>query len=188
MPTFVVLLRGVNVGKAKRVPMADFRATLLELGCTKATTLLNSGNAVVEHTRTTSQALATKVATALAARFGFEVPVVVKSGTELRAVIAANELVVPEADHSRLLVAFAQSHEAIASLERLSTLVSPPERFLVREHAAYLHCPHGILESKAAEALLGKTGKAVTTRNWATVLKLHALAQQGAASGADPSG
>ena len=46
MPTFVALLRGVNVGKAKRVPMTDLRARLSGLGYTGVTTLLNSGNAV----------------------------------------------------------------------------------------------------------------------------------------------
>jgi hypothetical protein len=42
----------------------------------------------------------------------------------------------------------------------------------VTEHAAYLHCAAGLLESKAAAQLLGKGGRDLTTRNWATVLKL----------------
>ena len=53
--------------------------------------------------------------------------------------------------------------------------VVPPEQFLLGREAAYLHCARGILESKAGEALVGKAGKAATTRNWATVLKLQAL-------------
>ena len=46
MPAFLALLRGVNVGKAKRVPMAELRRVLEDLGCTNVATLLNSGNAV----------------------------------------------------------------------------------------------------------------------------------------------
>ena len=46
MPLYVALLRGVNVGRAKRVPMADWRALLEELGCEGVRTILNSGNAV----------------------------------------------------------------------------------------------------------------------------------------------
>ena len=46
MTTFVALLRGVNVGKSKRVPMAEFRMLLSGLGYTDVVTLLNSGNAV----------------------------------------------------------------------------------------------------------------------------------------------
>ena len=51
----------------------------------------------------------------------------------------------------------------------------PPERFAIGDNAAYLHCAGGILESRAGAALLGKAGQALTTRNWATVLKLCAL-------------
>lgn len=67
---------------------------------------------------------------------------------------------------------------AAASLAPLAALVRPPERFLLGSHAAYLHCAGSILESQAGEALLGKAGRAATTRNWATTLKLQALIVQ----------
>lgn len=184
MPTYVVLLRGVNVGKAKRVPMADFRQVLLDLGCTRATTLLNSGNAVVHHPRIASPSLAARIAAALAARFGFEVPVIVKSDAEFGQVVAGNGLEVAAPDRSSLLVALAQRPEPLAALASLSTLVAPPERLHIGGHAAYLHCAAGILQSQAATALLGPRGRAITTRNWATVLKLQALVDAGADGGA----
>ena len=177
---YVVLLRGINVGKAKRVPMADLRVILAELGCTQVTTLLNSGNAVVVAPGTTTRALAESVAEALRVKFGFEVAVVVKSGEELKGIIEGNDLAGAATDPSRLLVAFGQDGAALASLHPLEALVVPPESFLLNGNAAYLHCANGILASKAAEALLGKLGRAITTRNWATVLKLHALAQDSA--------
>lgn len=176
MATFVVLLRGVNVGRGKRVPMADFKALLLDLGCHRATTLLNSGNAVIELPRAGTKALSTRIGDAIAARFGFEVPVIVKTGAELDRIVAANPLTVPEPEHARLLVVVAPDARALASLRELSGLVAPPERLFIGDEAAFLHCAAGILESKAAKALLGPAGRAVTTRNWATVLKLQALA------------
>ncbi len=157
--------------------MADFKALLLELGCDSATTLLNSGNAVVRAPKSGSKALAAKVEESIVAKFGFDVSVVVKTGAELDHIVKANRLAPMEGDHSRFLVAFAQDKEAIAALHPLFSLVVHPEELLVQEQAAYLYCARGILESKAAEALLGKLGKSVTTRNWATVLKLHAFAQ-----------
>ena len=181
MPTFVVLLRGVNVGKAKRVPMTDFKALLIGVGCTSATTLLNSGNAVVEAPRQASATLAGKVADAIEMQLGLQVPVVVKSVAELRRIIVGNELAREAPDHSKLVVAFAQTPRSLEPLDAVARLTLPAERFLIRQHAAYLHCPTGILGSKAAEALLGRAGKGVTTRNWATVLKLQALASRSAA-------
>ena len=60
-------------------------------------------------------------------------------------------------------------------------MLNPPEQLHVGDHALYLWCANGILESKAGAALLGKVGRNATTRNWSTVLKLSALLRQGAA-------
>lgn len=176
MPTYVALLRGVNVGKAKRVPMADLRDVLTGLGYTEVATLLNSGNAAFRSTLRSTSGCATTIARALADRFDFDVPVVVKSAQELGAIVAGNPLRFTAADHSRLLVVFIQDSGQLASLRGLDALAVPPEQFKVGSQAAYLFCALGLLESKVAAALLGKAGQALTTRNWATVLKLHALA------------
>ena len=56
-----------------------------------------------------------------------------------------------------------------------------PERLHLGEHAVYLWCHNGILQSKAGSALLGKLGQAATTRNWATVLKIRAMLGETAA-------
>ena len=181
MPRFIALLRGVNVGKAKRVPMADFRALLEGLGCTEVSTLLNSGNAVFSAGGTSVAKHAANIAVAIAGQLGVEVPVIVKSARELAAVIGENTIDGPAIDPSRLLVAFTPNADTLAALAALAPLVRPPERFVIGHHAAYLYCANGILESKAGAALLGKAGKAVTTRNWATTQKLHALASAKAA-------
>jgi uncharacterized protein (DUF1697 family) len=175
MPTFVALLRGINVGKAKRVPMAQLRALLAGQGFTGVATLLNSGNAVFRAAKGTPAGYAKDVAAAISAKLKFQVPVIVKSAKELAAIVSGNPLAARGRDHSRLLVAFVQDARALSELDSIGQLVVPPEQFVVGSHAAYLYCPTGILESKAWEALLGKSGMQVTTRNWATVLKLMAL-------------
>ena len=177
MPTFVALLRGINVGTAKRVPMARLRVLLTNLGYGQATTLLNSGNAVFCAPGGPSSKHAQAIAKALADEFNFEVPVVVKSREELRTIVNDNSLIFAADDHPRLLAVFAQSPSALSCLTVAAELVGPSEQFLLGKHAAYLHCPNGILQSKAGEALLGKVGKIVTTRNWATVLKLQKLTE-----------
>jgi uncharacterized protein (DUF1697 family) len=175
--TFVVLLRGVNVGKGRRVPMAAFKALLTDLGCSQVATLLNSGNAVVRHPDTPPAALAAAVQAALKQHLGLDVPVIVKSAADLQAIVDSRPLVVAEpADPSRFLVALAATPQDLAALEGLSDRVGPAETFVRGEHAAYLHCPGGLLDSQAGKALLGTIGRGVTTRNWATVLKLYALA------------
>src|SRR6266849_6857289 len=178
MPTFVALLRGINVGKAKRVPMAKLRALLSGLGYTGVATLLNSGNAVFRAPGGTPAKHSANIAAAISTRLKVEVPVIVKSASELAAILSENPIEAAADDHSRFLVAFVQDPRALSSIASIEPLVAPPERFAVGKNAAYLLCPAGILESKAWEALLGKAGKSATPRNWATVLKLQALANE----------
>lgn len=178
MPTFVALLRGVNVGKAKRVSMAELRALLSGLGYTGVATLLNSGNAVFYAPRGRPAKHAADIAAAISRQLKVEVPVIVKSASELSAIIAENPINAGAEEHPRLLVAFAQDAGALSSLEAIASLVVPPERFSVGKYAAYFFRATGMLESKAGKALLGKAGKSATTRNWATILKLQALANE----------
>jgi uncharacterized protein (DUF1697 family) len=173
--TYVALLRGVNVGGSNRVPMATWREQLLGLGCADVSTLLASGNAVFRCAGGTPAQLAAAIAAALAESLDLDVPVIVKTAAELAAVAAENPFAAAP-DPSRLLVAFAPDAAALASLAAIASRVAPTEQFLLGRHAAYLHCPDGILKSRAGEALLGRAGRAVTTRNWATVTKLAALA------------
>jgi uncharacterized protein (DUF1697 family) len=179
MPKFVALLRGVNVGKAKRVSMAELRALLSGLGYTSVATLLNSGNAVFHAAKGAPARHATDIAAAISDLLKVEVPVIVKSAKELATIISEGPIKAEAAEHSHYLVAFVQNSNALSSLAAIESLIVPPEQFAVGKNAAYLLCPTGILESKAWEALLGKAGKAATTRNWATVRKLHALALAG---------
>ncbi len=178
MPTFAILLRGINVGEAKRVPMAELRALLAGLGYTGVATVLNSGNAVFQAAQGTPAQHATAIAAAISAKLGFEVPVIVKSAKELAAIVSENPLAAKAADPSRLLVAFTQDTKALSGLAAIGSLLIPPEQFELGKHAAYLHCVGGILQSTAGKALLGKAGRSATTRNWATVLKLQALASE----------
>jgi uncharacterized protein (DUF1697 family) len=94
----------------------------------------------------------------------------------LTTIISENPIEAQADLHSRFLVAFVQDRKALSDLARIEALVMSHERFAVGTGAAYLFCTGGILESRAAVALLGKAGGLATTRNWATVLKLQALA------------
>ncbi len=175
MSRFVVLLRGVNVGKGNRLPMAGFRSLLEALGFAEVRTLLNSGNAVVSSRHRSAAGHARAIGAALQVEFDLDIHVIVLPAREFNEIVAQNPLAQTAGDHSRHLVAFAQDSAAIQGLSGLAAMVNPPERLCIGSHAAYLQCPGGILESRAAAALLGKFGRSVTTRNWATVLKLNDL-------------
>lgn len=175
MTSFVALLRGVNVGRAKRVPMAELRSLLTGLGYTNVKTILNSGNAVFDSTGRSTTAHAARIHAAIVDKLGVDVPVIVKSAKGIAAIKSGNKLASGVSDPSRLLVAFTGDAKVLEGLAVLSSLVEPPDQILFGEHAMYLWCANGILESRAASAMLGKFGRGATTRNWATFMKISAL-------------
>ena len=87
----VALLRGINVGKAKRVAMAQLRALCESLGYGHVQTLLNSGNIVFSAARADPRAAA-RIEKEIAARLGVESRVLVITAGELDAIMAENPL------------------------------------------------------------------------------------------------
>jgi uncharacterized protein (DUF1697 family) len=82
---------------------------------------------------------------------------------------------VQDAEASRLLVGFASDAASLTALRDLASLAKAPERLHVGKHGLYLWCPKGVSESAVGKLLLGRRGRDITTRNWATVGKLIAL-------------
>ena len=175
MTRFVALFRGINVGKAKRIAMADLRALLESLGYTNVRTLLNSGNAVFDATGAKASVHAAGIESALAARLGVKATVIVKSAKEVAAIVDDNPLAGSVVDPSKLLVVFTRDAASLAALASLAHGMRDADDFHVGRHAAYMWCANGSLQSEVAVALLGKLEGRGTTRNWATTRKLHDL-------------
>jgi uncharacterized protein (DUF1697 family) len=175
MARFVALFRGINVGKAKRIAMADLRALLGKLGYTDVQTLLNSGNAVFSAEEGRPAEHAARIRTAVAKKLGVDASVVVKSERDIAAIIKGNTIDDGAAAASRFLVAVWDQPSIHAELESFARADWAPEKVHVNKHAAYLWCANGILESKAIEGFFKATKNEGTTRNWATLNKIHAL-------------
>ena len=171
----VALLRGINVGRAKRVPMAELRDLLESLGCSGVKTLLNTGNAVFQAPKGSSRELAATIEKAIQGRFGFPVPVLVHTAREFNAIIADNPMPRAAQDPSRFLVAFVSSKAQLARAKPLLKESWSPEKFAIGGKAAYLWCASGIRESRLLQAFGKVTESSITTRNWATVLKIQAV-------------
>jgi uncharacterized protein (DUF1697 family) len=173
----VALLRGINVGRAKRVAMADLRALVEGLGYRDVRTLLNSGNVVFTAPRAAPRDAAARIEKALATGLGVSSLVTALTAAELAAAVAECPLLEVADDPSRLLVAFLRGPSDRSKVEPLVKQGWAPEALAVGTRVAYLWCPEGVLASRLAETVGRALGDAVTTRNWATVRKLLALAQ-----------
>src|SRR5207247_2577431 len=98
------------------------------------------------------------------------------TAAELAAAVKANPLLAVADNPSRLLVAVLRDPADRSKLTALTKQDWAPEVLAVGPRVAYLWCPEGVLVSRLGEAVGKALGDGVTARNWATVLKLHALA------------
>jgi uncharacterized protein (DUF1697 family) len=171
----VILLRGVNLGPARRVGMADLRLLMEEAGFDEVSTYLQSGNVVLTSDRSPER-LASEAERLIAGRFDLEVQVVVRTGAELAEVAQRNPLGEVAVDHKRYQVSFL-SHEPEPELvEGLAALVAPQERFIAIGRELYAWHPRGVARSRLWNRLASRDlGITATTRNWATVTKLLAM-------------
>lgn len=176
----VALLRGVNVGRAKRVAMADLRRLVESLGYADVSTLLNSGNVVFTTESPDAAGHARAIRSAIEREFGFSVPVVVIGAADLAAILGENPLRDMVDDPSRHLVAFLQDPDALQAAGPLLARSWSPEAFALGKLAAYLWCAGGVADSELVKVFTRLTGEAATTRNWATAIKIQAAADGGA--------
>ena len=175
MPTYIALLRGINVGKAKRVAMADLRAAIESLGYGDVRTLLNSGNAVFTSKRALKGTAGEELRAALLKQTGVSSRFTLRSADELRATVEANPLLKVATDHTRLFAAFVTDAGGMTLVQPLAAQAWKPEAIALGPGVVYVWCPNGLLESKASLAVTKALGDGVTVRNWATISRLMSL-------------
>lgn len=177
MPTYVALLRGINVGGHKKVAMADLRTLLSNMGCTEVRTYVQSGNAVFGSDLKTAGEVERAVGQQISADLGMDVTVLVRTPDELAGVVAANPFDEADAEPTKVVVYFLSEP---VNPDGLTTLLPPafaPEELSVGDRVLYLRLPSGQARSELVVALGKiKLGVDVTARNWRTVTTLLEMA------------
>jgi uncharacterized protein (DUF1697 family) len=175
MTRYVALLRGINVGRAKQIPMADLRTMLTDIGYTDVATLLRSGNAVFSGTGD-PDGVASRIEDAIGRTFGMTVGCVVRDGTEVATVIEANPLPEAAAEGSRYLAHFLSAAPDPAVLKANDPVRLDPDRIRIGDRVIYQWCPDGIMAAPDVGTFVVKNLRVVATgRNWNTVTKLAAM-------------
>ncbi|MFE3034024.1 DUF1697 domain-containing protein [Streptomyces canus] len=173
--TYAALLRGINVGGSRKVPMADLRTLMEGLGHDGVRSYLQSGQAVFTADHGDEEPLAAELTAAIEQRFGFPVDVIVRDHDYLKAIVDNCPFPAAELEAKQLHVTYFSApvdEDRFAEIDRTAHL---PEDFRLGDRALYLYAPNGLGRSKLAEYLsrprLNK-GVIATSRNWNTVVKL----------------
>ncbi len=174
MSRYVAFLRGINVGRANRVAMSELKTLVEALGYQRPRTLLNSGNVVFEGPASPTTDVAEKIGDALAQQLGVSSNVIVLTAEEYSRAMAENPLVDIATDSTRLLVGFLADRESVVPLEPIALDDWSPESVALGERVVYAWCPNGVIASRLLPALARVADDSITTRNWATALKVLA--------------
>jgi uncharacterized protein (DUF1697 family) len=179
----IALLRGINLAGHNRVPMKELRDLAASLGLGEPETYIQSGNLLFDHDAPEADTVGL-LESALLERFGFFVPVMLRTGDELAKVAAAHPLDSHTTDPRFLMVAF---------LDRVPDMEAPdviepdgylPDRYQSAGRDIYLVYPRGSGRSKLDHSLLERRLRVrATVRNWKTVAALSAMVGRRETSG-----
>jgi uncharacterized protein (DUF1697 family) len=167
MTAFIALLRAVNVGGTRKLPMNDLKALCETAGFVKVRTYIASGNVVFESGRSEAQVKAT-LETSLKAYAGKPVGVLVRTATEMAEVLAGNPF--PDAAPNRTVAIFLDEPPPGDAVEHITGRNG--EDIQVAKREIYVRYGDGMAASK----LKIPAAKAGTARNMNTVARLAALA------------
>lgn len=168
---YAAFLRGINLGSHRKVPMADLREALTGAGLSNPATYIRSGNVVFD-TDLDEVAARRLVASTIAERYGFEVPVVVVDEQKLTDIVEANPYgEAAAADPTKVHLTLLDPEPPASTWDRVDPV--PPEEFAVEGSAVYMHLPNGMGRSQLADQLARVVADVTaTTRNWRTVLAM----------------
>ena len=177
MPTYVALLRGINIGPHKRVKMDDLRKSFEDQGFEQVKTYIQSGNVVFKAGKNSSPALGKKIEERIVSDFGFSASVIVRTSDDLGKTVNANPFLKQRGvDPEKLHVTFLSDVPAAAALRKLAEYTVAPDQSRCLGKEIYLHLPNGFSGSSLWKVPWEKAlGVVTTTRNWRTVNTIYQM-------------
>jgi uncharacterized protein (DUF1697 family) len=180
MPVLISMLRGVNLGGHNKIKMDALRALYESLKFEDPRTFIQSGNVIFRSKEKNTAALAKKIQTAIERTFGFRPEIILRTPDELRNAIAATPFPAHRNLHpSKVLITFLAADPGPEAQSALLTLKAYPEELHLKGRELYIYFPNGAGKSKLPwsklDKLLQSTG---TARNWNSVTKMLAIAEE----------
>ena len=177
-PTYIGLLRAVNLAGRNMVAMSGVRDLFTAAGMQDVRTLLQSGNVVFRGKADSASALEQRLQAATEREFGFPVEFFVRTTKEWKSLVAVNPFPdEAERDPGHLLVMFLKDSPSSSAVAALQQAIKGREIVRAKGRQAYVYYPDGVGRSKLTNVVIEqKLGTRATGRNWNTVLKLGVMA------------
>jgi uncharacterized protein (DUF1697 family) len=179
MTIYISILRGINVSGQKKILMADLKSLYEGLGLKNITTYIQSGNVIFQADKKTSPSiLIEKISAAILKRYGFHVPIIIRSKEEMQHILIANPFLTnKKINIEKLHITFLSDIPEEELVEKIKSTDYTPDQFYILEKEVYIHCPESYGETKLSNTFFEKKlNVTATTRNWNTFNKLTELA------------
>ena len=169
MPTYISLLRGINVSGQKKILMADLKALYKGLGFSNVQTYIQSGNVVFEFQKTAASKLQEMVFEKIKSHYGFEVPNLILTPAEVQEALNNN----PYQNVEKPYFTFLSELPEEMNIETLISISFDNEFFELKGKVIYAHYPNGAGSAKMNNNLIERKLKvSATSRNLNTTKKL----------------
>lgn len=169
MPTYISLLRGINVSGQKKILMADLKALYEKIGFKNVQTYIQSGNVVFESEETNPKKLEQLIFDSIKKQYGFEVPNLILSPKEIEDALKNN----PFNDIEKMYIIFLADLPSKESIKKLYTYSFEEEYYELIGKVVYFHCPNGAGRAKMNNNFFEQKLKVIaTSRNLKTTQKL----------------
>ncbi len=174
MIVYIALLRGINVGGKRKILMADLRLLFASIGLSDVTTYIQSGNIYFKSSITEKEKLENMIAEAINSKYGFDVPVIIRTASEIESIILNNPFIKQEGvTIDNLHLTFIKTYPNPQYLDTIPSNSFLPDKFEIIGNNIYIYCTGKVSQSKITNIIFEKKFKVVTsTRNWKTVIKL----------------
>lgn len=175
---FIAILRGINVGTGRKVPMADLKKLCESLELQQVQSYIQSGNLVFElpNPEPISE-LEVRLQKTFSETFGFEIPVLIRTSEEWAASTAKNPFLKEEnVDIERLHLTCLKQLPSPELLEKIKSFQYLPDRYEIIGRDVFIFCAAGYGTSKLVNSFFElKLKTSATTRNWKTVVQLNEM-------------
>lgn len=177
MNSYIVLLRGINVGGHKKVPMAELRELLSKSGFENVRTYIQSGNVILQSSLSDMKEIERSIQNAIIDHFGFEVPVIAKTRHDLEVIFDSCPFSDEKKENSYFIMLSVIPKKDL--VDEVTKITFKGEEFVIIKDCLYFHSSIGYGNSKFnMNSFEKKLNVKATSRNYKTMVKLLSLSSE----------
>lgn len=178
MKTYIAFLRGINVSGHKLIKMEELRNAISSLGFQNVITYIQSGNLVFNAKNENADSIKEKLNVLIKNKFSFEVPIIVKDLSELKAIVFSNPFLnIQGIDNTAIYFTFFATNPKTIDYKAIENQIIAPDQAQLLDNVLYLYCPNKYSNTVFTNNFLEKKLKTTaTSRNLKTITELLKLA------------